>query len=345
MTVRLALSIGCPCGVGPEVSVVAASALPRGAKVVLVGSMDAIARAAKVKRVGTTFVELARAQDGWGLGRGAVGVWNPSRGSLVERSIKWGKPRPEDGAAQLAWVDAACDLASSGAVDAMVTGPVSKEIIVRSRAPGSAKFLGHTEHLERRLHAREVVMAFASDRFTTSLATTHLAIADVPRAITKDSVARAAYWLAKLLFDLGGGKRAPKIAICGLNPHAGERGLIGKDEPRAIVPGIAAAKKRLGKTRADFVGPMSAEAAFRYANDGKYDGVVAMYHDQATIPMKLVGFGESVNVTLGLPIIRTSVDHGTAYDIAGKGIADARGMHAAIALAVKMAARRLSDAS
>ncbi len=331
---RLALSIGCPSGVGPEVSVAAAAKVDGAARVLLVGDFDAVARAAKTRKIDVRRLEaVVEPEDAWRLDRRKIPVWNPPRAPRA-RAMP-GRPVAADGAAQLAWVDAACDLAARGRADAMVTGPVSKDVIVSSGAPGSARFLGHTEHLQRRLEAREVVMAFWSERFTTALVTTHLPIAKVSRAITSDAVARATYWLADLLLALKKGRARPRIAVCGLNPHAGESGLLGREEETTIAPGIVAAARRM-RTRKDDVlleGPVPAETAFRKAAQGAYAGVVAMYHDQATIPMKLVGFGEAVNVSLGLPIIRTSVDHGTAYDIAGKGIADARGMTEAIALA------------
>jgi 4-hydroxythreonine-4-phosphate dehydrogenase len=223
----------------------------------------------------------------------------------------------------------------------MVTGPVSKEAIVRSRAPGSADFLGHTEHLQKRLGAREVVMAFWSPELVTALTTTHLPLARVPRAVTPTLVARATYWLAWLLARASDG--VPRVAVAALNPHAGEGGLLGHEEATRIVPGIERARARLkdDRIRAVVDGPIPAESAFRLAG-GKpsrrtWDGVVAMYHDQATIPMKLASFGDAVNVSLGLPIVRTSVDHGTAYDRAGTWTADDRGMRAAIALATRLA--------
>jgi 4-hydroxythreonine-4-phosphate dehydrogenase len=217
-----------------------------------------------------------------------------------------------------------------------VTGPVSKEAIVRSRAPGAASFLGHTEHLQRRLRAREVVMAFWSPALVTSLATTHVPFARVARALTTTAVARAAYWIAWLLARLA--RRSPRIAIAALNPHAGEGGLLGHEERLRIVPGIARARTRLRSVhiRATLEGPIPAETAFRLALERRWDGVAAMYHDQATIPMKLTGFGDAVNVSLGLPIVRTSVDHGTAYDRAGSYTADATGMRSAIALASRL---------
>ncbi len=168
-------------------------------------------------------------------------------------------------------------------------------------------------------------MAFHTEHLTTALVTTHVALKDVPRAITPKAVARTIRWLAYLLEKTG--HADARIAVCALNPHAGEGGLIGKEDTSRIAPGIRLAKRK----RVD--GPIGAETAFRRARDGAYQGVVAMYHDQATIPMKLLAFGEAVNVSLGLPIVRTSVDHGTAYDLAPAFEADASGMLAALELA------------
>ena len=337
MSPRIVVSVGCPCGVGPEVSVVAAAREKR-ARVLLVGDEGAVRAAAEGRRVASS--RVVRVDDpgkAWTLARGKVALWQPTA-SLAPRDESPGSPTKRSGASQLAWIDAACDLVSSGAADALTTGPVSKDAIVRSGAPGSRGFYGHTEHLQRRLHAREVVMAFWSPALTTSLVTTHLPIARVARAITPSAVSRASYWLAWLLGRLSGG-RPVRVAVAGLNPHAGENGLLGREEERRIVPGIAAARVRLRAARLDATleGPVPAESAFRLAVGGRWDGVVAMYHDQATIPMKIATFGEAVNVSLGLPIVRTSVDHGTAYDRAGTWEADESGMAAALELAAKLA--------
>jgi 4-hydroxythreonine-4-phosphate dehydrogenase len=333
---RIVVSVGCPCGVGPEVSVVAA-AEQRRARVLLVGDRGVIAEAARGRRLGPARapVVVRDPQDAWSLADRAVAVWQPTA-DLPAPDRKPGKPTAASGAAQLAWIDAACDLVARGDADALVTGPVSKEAIVRSRAPGAARFLGHTEHLQRRLRAPEVVMAFWSPRLATSLVTTHLPLARVPRAVTADAVARATYWLAWLLSHLS--RRTPRVVVASLNPHAGEGGLLGAEEAASIAPGIARAQARL---RADGIaatveGPVPAETAFRLARGERWDGVVAMYHDQATIPMKLESFGDAVNVSLGLPIVRTSVDHGTAYDRAGTFTADARGMLAALDIAQRL---------
>jgi 4-hydroxythreonine-4-phosphate dehydrogenase len=304
---------------------------------VLVGDRWVIERAASI--VGVSRKRLVAVTTGKPLGR-QLGH-GPSIGYLAdsakvgEARAQPGHPTPDAGRAQLSWIDQATDLVSVGWASALATGPVSKHAIAASG--GRAKsFRGHTEYLAARLGARDVVMAFWSEKLVVSLVTTHLAVARVPRAITPRAVQVSTFYTVDLARRLG--VRAPRVAIAGLNPHAGEQGLLGKEEITAIGPGIAAARRWL-KTlavRASLEGPVGAETAVRKAYAGAYDAVVAMYHDQATIPMKLIGFGDAVNVTLGLPIVRTSVDHGTGYDIAGTGRADLRGMQAAIALAVKL---------
>jgi 4-hydroxythreonine-4-phosphate dehydrogenase len=345
MIPRLAVSIGCPCGVGPEVSVVAALGKRTGARLVLVGDLATLQRAAKLYELDADrLVRVANAEDAWSVRAREVAVWQPTR-DLALRDRAPGKPTRVSGAAELAWIDAACDLVTSGGADALVTGPVSKSVIASSAAPGAKEFFGHTEHLQRRLHAREVVMAFWSNTLTTALVTTHLPLAHVPRAITPAAVASSTFWLADLLATLGG--KRPRVAVASLNPHAGEGGLLGREEATRIVPGMVKARARLERAGidAEIVGPVPAETAMRLANAGKLSGVVAMYHDQATIPMKLASFGDAVNVSLGLPIVRTSVDHGTAYDRAGKGTADARGMRAAILLAARLSVANRSNTS
>jgi 4-hydroxythreonine-4-phosphate dehydrogenase len=347
----IAVSLGCPSGIGPEVVVVAAAALAAKHRLLLVGDHRVVTRAAKLRKIDPNrFVRLEDPTDASRLPRGQVGVFEPPALTLtlVDRDVRYGVPSKKGGAAQLAWVDAACDLARDGHARAMVTGPVSKDAIVRSGAPGSAGFIGHTEHLQQRLRAPEVVMAFWTEALTTALVTTHLALRDVPKALTVAGVASTAFWLADLLTRVprrdrggrggrGGHTGPPRIGVAGLNPHAGERGLFGDEEARILTPGMALARKRLQsrKILAQLEGPVPAETVFRVAGQ-RYEGIVALYHDQATIPMKLLGFGEAVNVSLGLPIVRTSVDHGTAYDLAGRGRADAQGMKTAIELAARL---------
>lgn len=309
---------------------VAAAAKLRGVTTILVGEERTILAAAELR--GVSRRRFARFD---GLRRtDRILIHDPGI-ALTERQRAPGRPTARAGAAELAWIDAGFELAR-GVRAALVTGPVSKAIIARSGAPGGARFRGHTEHLRARDGARESVMCFVAPKLATSLVTTHLPLARVPRALDARGVASATVWLARLLTRLG--KSSPRLAVASLNPHAGESELLGKEEHHAILPGIRAARRTLGR-RARIAGPVGAETAYRLAYAGIYDGVVAMYHDQATIPMKLVAFGEAVNVTMGLSVPRTSVDHGTAYDIAWRGEADPRGMLEAMQLGERLCAR------
>jgi len=329
-TEMLVVSVGCPCGIGPEVSVRAAAKLPG---TVLVGDWAMLREAAEL--VG---VNAKRLQPFAGELRDPRAIYVHSVGpELRARDRKPGKPNAASGAAQLAYINEAYRLTKAGPRRALVTGPVSKAAIAHSGVAGAAHFLGHTEWLRDLDGADLSVMCFAAGPLVTSLVTTHLPIAKVPKALTPRGVSDAAFHLGELLLALG--KKRPKVAICSLNPHAGESELLGAEERTAIVPGIRAAQKRLGKS-VELLGPIGAETAYRKAVAGTYQGVVAMYHDQATIPMKLVAFGDAVNVTMGLSVVRTSVDHGTAYDIAWRGIADADGMRSALELGRRLLASR-----
>jgi 4-hydroxythreonine-4-phosphate dehydrogenase len=333
----VAISIGCPAGVGPEVSVLGAARATDVARSVLVGDRATLDRAARLRRVAAGRIVPVRDERELRALTGAqIGWWEPS--TKLAAPPEFGKPTREAGAAQLAWIDEATDLVRAGLADALVTGPVSKAVIADSGAPGASTFRGHTEHLAARLGASEVIMAFAGDSLIAALVTTHLAITHVPTAITKEAVATSTFWLTRLVTALRKSRRSPRIAIASLNPHAGESGLLGREEIDTIAPGIALARERLAAEgiAAELVGPIGAETAIRLAARGDFGGVVTMYHDQATIPSKLLGFGEAVNITLGLPIVRTSVDHGTAYDAAGTRRADPRGMLEAIHAAVRL---------
>jgi 4-hydroxythreonine-4-phosphate dehydrogenase len=334
----LAVSLGCPSGIGPEVAV-AGAARAEDARCVLVGDEALIRGAARIRKVAARRLVLVEsAAEMRALLPGQIGVY--AKSSKLPGAARPGSPDAAAGAAQLAWIDEATELVQRGDAAALVTGPAGKHAIATSGAPGSASFRGHTEHLAFRLGAGEVVMAFRSRELTTALVTTHLPLAQVATSLTPEGVSTTTTWLALLLRRLG--VRRPRLAVAALNPHAGEGGLLGDEERTKIAPGVELARARLEAlgVYATLSGPIGAETAFRRAaNEQAYDGVVAMYHDQATIPSKLLGFGEAVNVTLALPIIRTSVDHGTAYDLAGKGTADPRGMREALELAAALARR------
>ena len=217
--------------------------------------------------------------------------------------------------------------AQRGVVQAIATAPVNKEAF---RLAG-LEWSGHTDLLAHLTGSSHVAMMFYSDALRVVLATVHIPLAEVPRALTQASLDATIALTARELPRFGIAR--PRIAVAGLNPHAGEHGLFGTEEETAIRPAIDACRAR----GIDVSGPYPGDTVFVRARRGDYDVVVACYHDQGLIPVKLVAFGQAVNVTLGLPIIRTSVDHGTAFDIAGKGVADPESMVAAVLLAARLA--------
>jgi 4-hydroxythreonine-4-phosphate dehydrogenase len=234
------------------------------------------------------------------------------------------------GRAAVEYVFAACDLALAGAVDAVVTAPLNKEAMHLA----GYRYPGHTELLAERTQAKRVSMLLVGPKLRVVHVSTHVSLAEAIRRVTTDRVREVldlAYHSCQSL-----GIEHPRIAVAGLNPHAGEGGLFGAEEAAAIAPAIAAARQ----AGLDVSDPMPPDTVFLRAVKDEYDIVVAMYHDQGHIPMKLLAFDSGVNVSIGLPIIRTSVDHGTAFDIAGTGKASAESMVAAIDVAVQMARAR-----
>ena len=238
-----------------------------------------------------------------------------------------GRLSAEAGRAAYDTIVRAVDAAKAGEVDAIATAPVNKEAFKLAGLP----WAGHTDLLAHLTKAPHVAMMFHSEALRVVLATVHIPLAEVPRALTQASLEQTIALTARSLplFD----KAQPRIAVAGLNPHAGEHGLFGLEEQTAIAPAVAACQAR----GIDVSGPHPGDTVFVRARRGEFDVVVACYHDQGLIPIKLLAFGQAVNVTLGLPIIRTSVDHGTAFDIAGKGIADPQSMIAAVLLAARLA--------
>ncbi len=242
------------------------------------------------------------------------------------------------GSASLEYIDKAIELLKAGKADALVTGPVNKFSIKKSGVPG---FQGHTEYLAGKFKVKNFAMMFVGGDLKVTLATRHIALRRVPKVLNSCLVYNAIALTCKSLkeqFAL----TSPRIVVLGLNPHAGEDGAFGDEERRVIAPAITRAAKYLK----NISGPEPADTAFYGALHKKYDAVIAMYHDQALAPFKMLYFNSGVNVTLGLPFIRTSPDHGTAFDIAGKGIADPKSMIEAIKLAVILSeARRRSEES
>jgi len=321
---RLALTAGEPAGIGPELlAKLAATALP--ADLIAIADPGLLERAAArcgIRLHLEIYDERPRALRAAGSLR-VIAV--PLR--ALEQP---GTPDPRNAFHVLATLAQAADGCLSGAFDAVVTGPVQKSVI---NDAGEA-FSGHTEFFARRAGA-DVVMMLASDRLRVALATTHLPLAAVPAAITRDDLTRTLRIVRRALtaqFDIA----QPRIAVLGLNPHAGEGGHLGREEIEVIVPALDA----LRDEGFALLGPLPADTAFVPALRADYDAVLAMYHDQALPVLKAEAFERTVNVTLGLPFVRTSVDHGTALDRAGRGDADARSLIAAAELALTLVTRR-----
>ncbi len=216
--------------------------------------------------------------------------------------------------------------AQAGRIDAIATAPINKAAFAAAGLP----WRGHTDLLAHLTHAPRVAMMFYAEQLRVILATVHIALAEVPRALTREVIEGTIELAARELPRFG--IPTPRLAVAGLNPHAGEHGVIGQEDEAVLAPAIAAQREKGVYVE----GPFPADTIFVRAMRGEFDAVVACYHDQGLIPIKLVAFGQAVNVTLGLPIVRTSVDHGTAFDIAGKGIADPSSLVEAIRLAARL---------
>jgi len=250
-------------------------------------------------------------------------------GSADGDTVPPGQPSAEAGRiAHDAIVRAVSD-AMAGRVDAIATAPVSKEAFALAGLP----WKGHTDLLAHLTGAPFVAMMFEAPKLRVVLVTVHVALRDVADLMTGDRVQETVRLAARELPRFG--VERPRLAVAALNPHAGEHGLMGREDDEVIAPAVAACRSE----GLDVAGPFPADTVFVRAARGEFDAVIACYHDQGLIPVKLLAFGEAVNVTLGLPIIRTSVDHGTAFDIAGRGIADPGSLIHAVRLAARLAAR------
>jgi len=326
----VAVTMGDPTGVGPEIIAMALcdQELRRSCRPLVLGDKGAMERAVAIAgvplRIEVLLEELPPGEDC----PDALYLRPLSR--LQPADMVFCTPTPASGEAMFAYITAAARLCMAGDVAAMATAPINKEALNRA----GHHYPGHTELLAELTGACEYVMMLAGDRLRVSLVTIHEALADVPRLITYDrvlSTIRTTYRDVSRYF-----RPQPRLAVLALNPHCGEGGLFGDEETRVIAPAVAAARTE----GIDAVGPLSADTLFHFAAQGTYDAVVCMYHDQGLIPLKLLHFHDGVNVTLGLPIIRTSVDHGTAYNLAGTGTASPQSMVAAITMAARMATMR-----
>jgi len=318
---RIGISLGDITGVSPEVTLkaLAAELHADDTRYLLIGDFDRLCR---INRQLSLNLPLQGDR---------IQVANPLAESLPE---KLPAGSPEAARAAVAWLEHGAKLCLRKELDALVTAPVNKHSIVRAGIP----FVGQTEFLSQQAGAnRTVMMLLGPDErgrwLRVALATVHIALRDVPNKLTAEKIGLAIQRAVEACRDLG--LPRAKVAVCGLNPHCGEGGEFGDEEPHIIEPAIAAARKR----GFDAVGPVSGDTVFHQAIRGDFDAVVAMYHDQGLAPLKLAAFDNGVNWTLGLPFIRTSPDHGTAYDIAGKGVADPSSMIAAIRLAKQLVKR------
>ncbi|MEA3546093.1 MAG: 4-hydroxythreonine-4-phosphate dehydrogenase PdxA [Thermodesulfobacteriota bacterium] len=325
----VAITMGCPVGVGPEIILKFFASGHHSAEeqVVVIGDSKVLHWCARELRLDAEIVAWQPGQD---IVAGTIPVLAPDHG-LDPATLYWGRPDKRTGRAMALYIETAVRLLQNGVLAAMTTCPIAKS----SLQAAGYNYPGHTEMLADLCQSREYGMMMTGDRLRVTLVTIHVGLAQVPRLLTRESVAGMIMATDRTLrrdFAIS----EPKIAVAGLNPHAGEDGLFGDEEIKVIAPAINTAAMRGCHVH----GPFPPDTVFFKAAAGEYDAVVCMYHDQGLIPFKLLHFSDGVNVTFGLPIVRTSVDHGTAYDIAGKGVADPSSLQAAVHLANRIAVNR-----
>ena len=325
----IAITMGDPCGVGPEIIVKALSPAECAATCspVVLGDPAAMRRALTVCGSDLKVVEIDVLEQARSVAARQIALLPLSQ--LTESDLRYGQPTAASGDAVFRYICQAARFCLDGRVAAMVTAPINKEAMHRA----GHDYPGHTELLAELCGTDNFVMMLAGDVLRVSLVTIHEALQDVPRLVTFEQVLKTIRITAAGVTRLTG-KTTPKLAVLALNPHCGEGGKFGTQETEIIGPAITAARQ----AGIDAVGPLSADTLFHFAQQGVYDGVVAMYHDQGLIPLKMLHFDDGVNITLGLPIVRTSVDHGTAYDLAGSGRASEKSMLAALRMAIGMVA-------
>ena len=329
MTGWIGISMGDITGIGPEVALkaLAVEAPADDTRYLLIGDAEHVLHLNE--RLGT---ELPLQTYGGKDKPGRIFLCHPLPNALPEDLLEGS---PAAALAAVAWVREGAERCLRRELDALVTAPVNKQAIVRA---GQA-FIGQTELLSQLAGTdRTAMMLLGEDdrgrRLRVALATTHLPLKFVADNLTQAKIEMVIELAAQACHDLG--LTQARVAVCGLNPHAGEGGEMGAEEKTIIAPAVGAARRH----HTNVVGPLSADALFYHAFKGEYDAVVAMYHDQGLVPLKMIGFETGVNWTLGLPFIRTSPDHGTAYDIAGQSKANPSSMLAAIRLAKQLASKR-----
>ena len=328
------ITMGDPVGIGPEI-VCRALERPRlfeAMRPLVIGDARILEKAVAAVDADVRITVVKSPGEG-AYTPGAIDVLDVS--DLNPKSVQWGRPTPTTGGAMIDYICRAMDLAMEGRIDAIATGPVNKAAM---KLAGS-RFHGHTELLAARTEATEYAMMMAGERLRVVLVTIHMPLKDVSGLLSRESVLNVISLTERSLRERFG-ISAPKIAVAGFNPHAGEEEMFGSEEVHAIRPAVSAAVN----AGIDAVGPLPPDTLFYHAARGAYDAVVCMYHDQGLIPFKMIHFEDGVNVTLGLPIIRTSVDHGTAYDIAGRGTADPGSLVSAAEMAARPALFKMNQA-
>ncbi|KMP12250.1 4-hydroxythreonine-4-phosphate dehydrogenase [Candidatus Nitromaritima sp. SCGC AAA799-C22] len=322
---RIAVTMGDPAGVGPEIIVKSFQddSIHGFSRPLAVGDATCLRETALQFAPCLTVRPIASPQEA-AFAPGTLDVIDLNN---VPAGLATGQPGPEGGRAAVEYIRAAVDLAMDQRVDAIATAPINKESIHRA----GFNHPGHTELLAEYTGAENVALMLAGDALRVVLVTTHVPLDAVKKLITRERVTatlRLAHrWLMEHVTD------SPRIAVTGLNPHCGDGGIFGEEEQSTILPALETARRE----GIEAAGPFSADALFTRLKPNEYDAVVTMYHDQGMIPVKMANRGKSVNVTLGLPIIRTSVDHGTAFDIAGKGSACADSLKTALRTAAQLA--------
>lgn len=323
----LGITMGCPVGIGPEIilRLLAQTGAQAALGVVVIGDAGVLRRCGEALKIAIRVVDW---QPGAPVEPQALNVLSLSD---LGDGLVWGKPTPETGRAMGGYIEEGVRLVRQGQLAGLVTCPISKGAL----KAGGYRFPGHTEMLAELCQARDFAMMMAGAKLKVTLVTIHQPLAEVPGAITQEAVLRMIGITGRALRD-DFGVRAPRLAVAGLNPHAGEEGMFGDEEQWVIAPAVAVGR------RAGWLveGPFPPDTVFNKAVAGQFDAVICMYHDQGLIPFKLLHFSDGVNVTLGLPMVRTSVDHGTAYDIAGKGLAEPTSLAAAVAMAGVIVANR-----
>ena len=323
----IGITMGDPSGIGPEVIAkgLAGPAVHRMCRPLVIGSPEVLAETVRSLGLPLT-VRVVRDHEGSVGLRREITVLDPLPRPLGR--FRMGVASAKTGNASVEYITKAVRLAEFGCIDAMVTAPINKKAI---NLAGHA-YPGHTELLADLTRSKAVGMMILGGPLKIMFVTTHLSLRDLPDALTRTRIVQSIHLADRAMRELFSVPR-PRIGVAALNPHAGESGLFGDEEKRTILP--AARKARAAGIRNS--DPLPADTLFGKAARGDFDAVVAMYHDQGLIPLKLVAFGRCVNLTVGIPIIRTSVDHGTAYDIAGKGAADPGSLIEAVTLATTLA--------